>query len=250
MENQSFCIDIAGKRIVIRGATASAKEYCRGYITDLCGEKPDEEITLTPELLAFEREQSRLTHLKESGKEWNSPEWEIEVLAVYRRIAERMPFYDTVLFHGSSIAVDDVAYLFTAKSGTGKSTHVRLWREYFGNRAVMVNDDKPLIRIMPDGSARVCGTPWMGKHRLGNPLQMPLKAICILERGEENRIVRIGKREAYSVFLQQIYHPYDPAAMAKTVEVMEKMMNRVGLYRLSCNMEPEAARVAYEGMNL
>ena len=79
------------------------------------------------------------------------PDDYLETLAVCRKIAERMPEYDTFLFHGSCIAVDGVGYLFTAKSGTGKSTHTRLWRELLDNRATMVNDDKPLIRIADDG---------------------------------------------------------------------------------------------------
>ena len=58
----------------------------------------------------------------------------LETLAVYRKIAERMPVYDTFLFHGSAIAVDGAAYIFTAQSGTGKSTHARLWREMLIDR--------------------------------------------------------------------------------------------------------------------
>ena len=80
--------------------------------------------------------------------------------------------------------MDGQAVLFTAKSGTGKSTHTKLWRDLFGERAVMVNDDKPLLRILKDG-VLVCGTPWDGKHRLSTNCALPLKAICILERGKK-----------------------------------------------------------------
>lgn len=68
----------------------------------------------------------------------------LETLAVYRKIVTRLVFSDILLIHGSAIAVDGKAYLFTAPSGTGKSTHTRMCREYFKDRAVMVNDDKPL----------------------------------------------------------------------------------------------------------
>ena len=95
--------------------------------------------------------------------------------------------YDTILFHGSVIAVDGIGYLFTAKSGTGKSTHTRLWREYFGDRAAMVNDDKPLLKIT-DSSVIAYGTPYNGKHRLGTNISVPLKAICILTRAADNHI--------------------------------------------------------------
>ena len=108
------------------------------------------------------------------------PDDYLETLAVCRKIAERMPEHNTFLFYGSCIAVDGAGYVFTAKSGTGKSTHTRLWRELLDNRATMVNDDKPLIRIADD-DAIIYGTPWDGKHPLSHNIAVPLKAICILE---------------------------------------------------------------------
>ena len=171
----------------------------------------------------------------------------LETLAVYRSIAERMPDYDTVLFHGSCVAVDGVGYLFTAKSGTGKSTHTRLWRELLGERAVMVNDDKPLIRIT-DSGAVICGTPWDGKHRLSTNIAVPLKALCILERAEQNTIRQITAGEAYPMLLQQAYRPMDGRAMRKTLTLIDKLAASVSLWRLGCNTDIEAARVAYEAM--
>ena len=96
------------------------------------------------------------------------------------RIADKV-IYDTILFHGSAVAVDGIGYLFTAKSGTGKSTHTRLWRELFGERAVMLNDDKPLIKVSENGII-VYGTPWDGKHRLSTNTFVPLKGICFMSK--------------------------------------------------------------------
>lgn len=171
----------------------------------------------------------------------------LETLAVYRKIAERMPEYDTVLFHGSCVAVDGEGYLFTAKSGTGKSTHTRLWRELLGGRAVMVNDDKPLIRLT-DGSPVIYGTPWDGKHRLSANIAVPLKAICVLERAEENTIRRITIQEAYPVLLQQAYRPADRMAMMKTLALIDRLAAAVQLWRLGCNTDIEAARVSFDAM--
>ena len=171
----------------------------------------------------------------------------MEELAVYRKIAEKVPFRDIVLMHGSCVAVDGEGYLFIAKSGTGKSTHTRLWRELFGDRAVMINDDKPLIRIADDG-AMIYGTPWSGKHHLETNCSVPLKAICILERAEENTIHRMNAAEAYPFLLQQIYRPQDGAAMLKTMHLTDRLSQKVGLWRLGCNMDVTAAQVAYEAM--
>ncbi|MBQ1289753.1 MAG: hypothetical protein IIY43_06050 [Oscillospiraceae bacterium] len=170
-----------------------------------------------------------------------------ETLAVYRKIAERMPAYDTVLFHGSCVAVDGAGYLFSAKSGTGKSTHARLWRELLGGRAVMVNDDKPLIRIDSNG-ATAFGTPWDGKHNLSSNMAVPLRALCILERSSENRIEPISAKEAFPVLLQQTYRPADTEMLAKTLQLVDRLAASVRLYRLGCNMELDAARLAYDAM--
>ena len=170
----------------------------------------------------------------------------LETLAVYRQISEKMPDYDTLLTHCSAVAVDGEAYLFAALSGTGNSTHVRLWRELQGERAVMVNDDKPLLRVLEDGSAVVYGTPWDGKHQLSNNISVPVRAICMLSRGEENRIVRITKAEALPRLLLQVYRPYEPAAMEKTMALLDHL--DVAFYRLHCNMDLSAAELSYSVM--
>jgi len=146
---------LADRMIQVSSENARLHEMLAEYRAD---GTPDFSVQASCEDIAFEREQSN----EEDALEGREPRaWSdayLETLAVYRQIAERMPAYDTVLFHGSVVAVDGVAYLFAASSGTGKSTHARLWRELFGDRAVMVNDDKPLIRISADG-ATAYGTP-------------------------------------------------------------------------------------------
>lgn len=171
----------------------------------------------------------------------------LETLAVYRKIAERLPAYDGLLFHGSAVAVDGAAYLFAAPCGTGKSTHARLWRELLGERAVMVNDDKPLIRFL-DGQAVVFGTPWAGKHHLSRNIAVPLRALCVLERGADNRIERASARELFPALLRQIYRPADPGMLAKTLALTDRLAASVPLYRLFCNMERSAAELSYHTM--
>ena len=155
---------------------------------------------------------------------------------------------DTILFHGSVIAVDGIGYLFTAKSGTGKSTHTRLWREMLGERAVMINDDKPLISLSENG-IMVYGTPWDGKHRLSTNIGVPLKAVCILERAEENRIVPITKKDAYNMLMQQVYRPTGAEGMMKTLALIDRLAAGVKLYSLGCNISPQAAEIAYRTMS-
>lgn len=241
----TFTISIADKRISVEALYPSTRDYCRNYLTDA---PSDFSVSVTEADITFEREKSAREDAAEGIPTRHFPDEYLETLAVYRKIAEEMVEYDTLLFHGSVISVDGVGYLFTAKSGTGKSTHTRFWREQFGDRAVMVNDDKPLLRIMPDG-VFACGTPWDGKHHLSTNTIVPLRAICILERGIENEIVPVTPKEALQMLLQQTHRPAQPQHLFKMLHLVDDMTKRTGLYRLKCNLDPTAALVAYEGMN-
>ena len=235
---------IAGKVIEICSLYGEVHDYCTEYRTD---ERSDFTVTTSQQDIDFERERSARTAEAEGREPYNSSDSYLEELAVCRKIAERMLDFDTFLFHGSCVSVDGEGYLFTASSGTGKSTHTRLWREYLGERAVMVNDDKPLIRADGKG-VTVFGTPYNGKHRLGTNISVPLKAVCILRRSAENRIEPITREQARTMLIQQTYRPADPLLMQKTLMLIDRMAEGVKLYRLGCNMETEAAKIAYEGM--
>ena len=239
-----FTVKLAGVAVGVTAFFETTREFCREYLT---GEAPAFSVSLVRDDLVREAEQSARENLREGLPVQKYPPQYLETLALYRKIVEELVNDDIFLFHGSVIAVDGQGYLFTAKSGTGKSTHTRLWREYFGCRAVMVNDDKPLLRLTDDG-VEVCGTPWDGKHHLSTNIAVPLTAVCILERGEKNEINPVSAQEALPMLLQQSHRPAAPAQLGKYLGLVNRMSKSVGLYRLRCNMDPEAALVAYDGM--
>ena len=232
---------IADKVIEVTSIYEKVHDYCKDYLTD---EPADFSVCITREDIIKEKDKSDSEYAYEGKKSPDFSDTLLEETAVYRKIAEKMPDYDTFVFHGSVVAVDGQGYLFTAKSGTGKSTHTALWR---GDKAVMINDDKPMLKIT-DSGVTAYGTPYNGKHRLGCNMSVPLKAICILTRGEKNSIVRIDKAEAYAMLLQQVYRPQDPLQMAKTLKLVDRLAANTELYKLACNMDIEAAEVAYNGM--
>ena len=242
MYSGNFCF--ADIPVQIDSLYPNVQALCRGYETALA---PRYRIETTDGDIEYERQCSARTDLAEGREIRSTSDGYLETLAVYRKLADCLLNDGIVLFHGSAIAVDGVGYLFTAKSGTGKSTHTRLWRELFGERAVMVNDDKPLLKIAEDG-VWVYGTPWNGKHRLSTDCGVPLKAICILTRDSTNHIERISAENAYPMVLQQSNRPGNTAGMVKTLTLADLLMKRVRFYRLGCNMEPDAAAVSYEGM--
>ena len=158
--------------------------------------------------------------------------------------------HDGMLLHSSAIVMDGKAYLFSADSGTGKSTHTALYRRYYGDERVRIlNDDKPAIRL-EDGAFYAYGTPWSGKTALNLNLRAPLGGVCLLERGEKNEIERIvpaGK--ALFRLLQQTCRFEDKAKMEKLMTLMDTLLRTVPVWRLKCNMDPEAAKVSYEAMS-
>jgi hypothetical protein len=239
-------IKIAGMCCIVNSIYANTEKFCEGYMSD---EEPKLSITITPQDIEFEKQKFMTEIQANRGDDFEHPDAYLEIIAVQRKITEALFEYDTVLFHGSVIAVDGAAYLFTAKSGTGKSTHTRLWREMLGERAIMVNDDKPFISINEGGGVTVHGSPWNGKHRLGANIAVPLRAICILERGDVNKIERIPASKALKMLIQQSSRPSNPALMGKYMEVIDGISRGVEFYRLECNMELEAAKVAYEAMS-
>ena len=235
---------MADRIIAVSSIYERVHTYCQDY---KCEGEPDYSVTISQSDIEFERKKSESEFAFEGKKMPNFSDAELETTAVYRKIAEIMPTYDTIVFHGSVIAVDGEAFLFTAKSGTGKSTHTRLWRELFGDRAVMINDDKPLLKIT-ENSVIAYGSPYNGKHHLGCNMSAPLKGICILKRGQENTISQISKAQAYPMLMQQVYRPKDGMQLAKVLKLIDRLSQNTGLFELHCNMEPEAAKAAYEGM--
>lgn len=233
MFESTYCF--ADIPVRIRHHYSYLAEQCRDY---LCDAAPTMEINITEKELERERERAEIP---------NSPDPYLESLACYRTFCERVVDQRVLLFHSSAIAVDGRAYLFAAPSGTGKSTHTALWRRVLGDRAVMVNDDKPLLRLADD-NVLVYGTPWDGKHRLSNRISVPVGGICFLSRGQENRIHRVSPNEGLAHLLEQTFRPESTQGMEKMLGLLIDLCMRVPLWSLACNISEEAAKLSYHTM--
>lgn len=244
MNSCNFSIHMAGLTIRIHAQYGEVKKMCERYLTD---KKEEFSIDVSEEeILNFRERMDRASARRGESPLACSPAF-CETLVIYEKIAEEFLDRNRLLVHGSAIAVDGQAYLFVAKSGTGKSTHTRLWREMFPGRTVMINDDKPILWVQED-QVLVCGTPWDGKHRLSTNVMMPLKGFCILTRSENNFIEKISVQEAYPMLLQQTYRPHGTERMERMLSSIDRMAELVPLYRLGCNMDMQAASVSFEGM--
>ncbi len=231
----SYKMCLAGSVFKVDCFFESTKDFCKDYLSD---QDPEYEIVIGEEDLYFER----------SMDELNSSDRYLEVLAVYRKIAEEIIDKDVILFHSSALELDGDAYVFSAPSGTGKSTHSRLWMEYFKDRDIhMINDDKPLLKV--SDQIRIYGTPWMGKDRLGENISAQVKAICFINQGKVNRIRRMNRNDAVARLIRQTYRPKDKDKLAKTMVLLNELNNRIPIYEMDCDISMDAVRMAYGYMS-
>ena len=228
---EPFVMEIAGFAIGVEPLFESTRMYCREYWTD---REPEFHVTVKREELVQEQELLNIEADEEGLKRRKFSDMFLERSVIQRRVAENLARRDVLLMHGSTVAVDGRAYLFTAPCGTGKSTHTRLWREVFGDRAVMVNDDKPFLKLTGD-AVLACGSPWTGKHGIGTNVCVPLGGICILSRGREN-VIRPAEPEQTLEFLRSRCFP---------PQGLEKLLGRVELWQMECTKDPEAAVIAH-----
>lgn len=236
MTKEEFILTIGPWNIAIQTRFRELKHRLRAYLGQ---GQPDHTICISDEEFRQEEEAYR-----QRTKVCSCPDFFIEGLAIQRKLTALLFEHDTLLFHGSAVAVDGQTYLFIAQSGTGKSTHTALWRQLFGDRAVMVNDDKPFLAISNAG-VQVIGSPWNGVHHQGSNITLPLKAICILERGQTNRIQKISFKESLFMLMQQ---SKCPGNRGQYMALIEKL-SQVEFYRMQCNTQIEAAKIAFEAMS-
>ena len=157
--------------------------------------------------------------------------------------------FDGMMLHSSAVVVDGKAYLFTANCGVGKSTHTSLWLKVFGgDRAFILNDDKPVLRL-ENGVWYAYGTPWSGKHGINRNVRVPLAGVCVLNRGDVNEIFSFSGVDAIRSILAQTPKPKDMESRCLILTLLDKLITDVPIWKLKCNMDPEAAIVAYEAMS-
>lgn len=224
-------ISLAGIPVSVESKNGFMRQFCNGYMTD--------------EAALFSVSASEETVMKELENSDEPTTYEYaEALCLYREIAERLPEYDRVVFHGAAIEYGGKAYLFTAPSKTGKSTHISLWRRFLGEKVNIINGDKPILRFTDDG-VTVYGTPYAGKEHWQRNVSAPLAGICILSQGKENII---NKAEGiFTDLFRQTYRPHCRDTMQKTVLLVNKLC-KIPCYTLSCDISEGAVKASFEAL--
>ena len=231
--SESFTVRFACLPMGIESRYDFMRRFCREYLTE------DEPCFSVRADEAAVRKQMALSD------EPVSEEY-AEALCLYREMAEKLPLYDRMVFHAAAIEYAGKAYLFPAPSGTGKSTHIRLWREQLGERVQIINGDKPILHRTENGFF-VCGTPFAGKEGWQSKRSAPLAGICLLKQGRENRISPISGQSAFLRLFSQSYMPRTEEAVRKTAELV-RALSALPCWELACNISEEAVRVSFEAL--
>lgn len=225
-------INLAGLNIDIEYKNAKIAELCRDYAAEFTA--PDIEVLYDEKGCAEEKAKSGHSDLS------------AEFANIYRQIAEQLPRFSRAVAHGAAISYKENGYLFIAKSGTGKTTHIGLWQKYFEGVRI-INGDKPIIEV-GSGGVTAYGTPWAGKEMLQKNTCETLKGICLIRRAEKNSIRRLETHEAINAILKQIYMPENGETLDLTIRLIDDIIRLVPFYELSCDISREAAVCSFTAL--
>ena len=243
-----FCVRFAGVLIAIENRYPFVERLCADYIADASPDACGFTVSATSEEIAAENDGE--------GGEF-SPAY-CESLALYRKICTRMLDYDAFLFHAAIVSHEGRGFASTAKSGTGKSTHVAQWMRALGDRVAVINGDKPILRWKEGSGADGCrpgafiayGTPYNGKEGWGINASVPLCAVCFIERcepGEADRLRRLeDDGQIVARIMSQILLPKDPALASRQLDLLNRLVTSVPFYVLRCTPTPAAFDAAFK----
>jgi len=239
-----FKIELAGFVFHINTSYEDTKLMCKEYLSN---KDSDYYIEINNNDIKYEQEKSDKEAIYEGLVPQIYTDSYLESIAVYRKIAEIISLNNASVFHGALISLDNEGYLFTGKSGIGKTTHINNWLKEYQNTKI-INGDKPILKIT-DGKLKGYGTPWSGKENLNSNDVVDIKAIIILEQDKTNHIEKLNIKDAYPILLSQTYRANKPEGTKEAFDFVLNISKLVDIYKLSCNMDQDSARVAYEGMN-
>ncbi len=230
---------IAEMNIAVKAKYEKTYEYMEDFLTD--SEKYELYIETTDEMIRYELELGEEIHGTPQSMHI------CEAVAILRVICDYIIDREGFFLHCSCLSYKGDAIIFTAPSGTGKSTHAALWRKHFGDDVTMINDDKPLVR-RKDGRYIIYGSPWNGKHGIGNNISAPIKAIVFLKQAPENSAAPLSPIDGLSLLLQQTVLPRDKGELSVLLDLLGGLVETVPLYKLGCTISDEAVTTIYQAI--
>ena len=244
--NYNFQIRLAGRLISIVYHYDRIYKKCRAYIAKEVAES-DFVIETTKKDLIKEAEISTKGITKKDERLVLTMPY-LETIAVFRKICEVLPKYNAFAMHGAVISSSGQGYMISAPSGIGKSARTKLWLKEIPDSYV-INGDKPFICI-DEKAVWAYGSPWCGKEGWNTNTSVPLRAIFLLERVDEEKnenssIRELTFSEAFPVLFQQTYCPQNAEALHRTLQLLKAMDGKVKFYRFRSDLSAEAIHLAY-----
>lgn len=231
-----FIIKIAELKIRVNNIYSFSYEFCKDYIVET--DEYDFEVTPTVELIQKEHDESL---------PYDYPLPYCESIVIYRLIALRLYKFNSFVMHGALISVNDEGFIFLAKSGVGKTTHLRMYLDTFKEKAEIINGDKPIIKYI-DGKFYGYGTPYNGKENMGVNKRVEIKGICFLKRGSKNKASEMDKDEASTLIFNQILLPNNMEDYDILINLLNIFISKINTISLECNLDKEACLVSYRAL--
>lgn len=231
-----FTVKIADELFELTCVQEMTKERFADYLSDEAGG-----IKLYASRESREAARQRLASNPNRRNTDLSPNF-IEFSALHHHIAYKLAEKNILLVHGSVVVADGEAVLFIAPTRTGKSTHTRLWTELLGERAFILNNDKPLIRI-ENNTATAYATPW-GDTPTPKLRFSQLTAMVHLQRGE-NHITAVEPGKLLLPLLQASLRGRTKEEAAKLLSLQGSLLRCVRTYAMTCQPDSAAAEMAY-----
>lgn len=240
MEYISFTAKFAGIPIKVQCFSQKVRDFCADYITDA---PYVFSISLTADDIAAEASAAKASGVS------NVSDVLHEIAALHRKISEILPLHKRLLIHGAAITYKNDAYIFCAPSGTGKTTHISLWKKFLGKDVGIINGDKPFLSFENENGQNrimVCGSPWAGKELWQENRSAPLRAVCFITRSRDNRIIRLSPKECLPMLMRQIYIPRSTEAACSALELTDNLLRSVPVFQLTCDMSEDAVKCSFE----
>lgn len=233
-------IKVANEIIHIKYNFKETSEYLKGFY---CSVSSDECVVIDNDRLIYETQ-----YLRQRFPTKRFLDFMVEYNAIYRDVALILLKKNVFLVHGVLLKINNIGILFMAPSGTGKSTHARLWLNKFGDKATILNGDKPLLKV-ENGHIVAYGSPWKGKEKIGNGECVRLEKICIIKRANRNSICRLAwNAKSFSFLLSECLVPELKAGISAYINCIKLLSSATDLYELHCNISEESVEVAYDGL--
>lgn len=227
--------DIANLRVRINNHYEYTEKFCKEYLSKDQDLPADITATVTKEEFLQEKAQSS-----------QFSDGYIENICLYRSLCLQLPSFHRMLLHASVLEKDGEGYAFLGRSGTGKSTHTRLWMQYLKNCSI-VNGDKPILEETKDGFV-AHGTPWRGKENWGGKNSVLLKWLCFIEQAKENEIVRLTTSETSARLFQQILMPTVAEEVVATLDMLDRFIKNTPAYLLKCDISEKAVETSFTAL--